>query len=277
MLKRIIKRAGMAIAPELTLELLSARSQALIIEIEKRTGMLAASHAFVAEHGRTVLRGPFKGLRYSERIAQARNQVHRLVGSYENELHDWCEEIVERQYPYLLDVGTADGFYAVGFAQRMPGTRVIGFDTDRWARVATEELAKENGVANVEVLSMCSPEWLRLNLVPDTLIFSDCEGYEQVLFDPSLVPCLLECDMVIEMHERPAPGVEKVIRERFSQTHEIRTVTYVDHDATQFPELEVIEPEMRAKAISEGRGGPQNVLFLTRRDNSQSTSSLGSC
>ena len=91
MLKEVIKKVGMAVAPELTLELLSARSQALIIEIEKQSGMLAASHTFVAAHGRTVVRGPFKGLRYSERIAQERNQVHRRVGSYENERYDWCE------------------------------------------------------------------------------------------------------------------------------------------------------------------------------------------
>ena len=219
---------------------------------------------FVAAHGRTVVRGPFKGLRYSERIAQERNQVHRLVGSYENELYDWCEEIIARQYPMLLDIGTADGFYAVGFAQRMPDTRIIGFDTDRWARAATRELAEENGVGNVEVLSMCSPDWLHRNLKPDTLIFSDCEGYEMVLFNPNLLPDLLDCDMVIELHERPAPGVEVAIRERFAGSHEIRMVTYRDHDLADFPELEVIEPELRAKAISEGRGGPQNVLFLTR-------------
>ncbi|QFT76318.1 hypothetical protein [Erythrobacter sp. THAF29] len=265
MFKELIKKVGMAVAPELTLELLSARSQKLIIEIEERTGMLAASHKFVAEHGRTVLRGPFQGLRYSERVARERNQVHRLVGSYENELYAWCEEIIERQYPVLLDIGTADGFYAVGFARRMPDTRIIGFDTDRWAREATQELAEENGTGNVEVLSMCSPDWLHRNLEPDTLIFSDCEGYEMVLFNPNLLPGLLECDMVIELHERPAPGVEKAIRERFEGSHDIRMVTYGEHDPAEFPELEVIEPEMRAQAISEGRGGPQNVLFLTRR------------
>lgn len=265
MIKELVKKIGMAIAPEMTLEFLSARSQALIMKIERETGMLAASHKFVKAHGRTVLRGPFKGLRYSERIAQERNQVHRLVGSYENELYDWCEEIIARQYPLLLDIGTADGFYAVGFAQRMPKTEVIGFDTDRWARAATKELVAENGVKNVNVFSMCSPDWLHRNLKPDTLIFSDCEGYEMVLFDPNLLPSLYDCDMVIELHERPAPGVEKVVRKRFANSHDIRVVTYLHHDPAKFPELEIIEANMRSKAISEGRGGPQNVLFLTRR------------
>ena len=276
MLKELIKRVGMTVAPELTLELLSARSQALIIDIEKRTGMLAASHAFVAKHGRAVLRGPFEGMRYSERVAKERNQVHRLLGSYENELYGWCEEIIEKQYSALLDIGTADGFYAVGFALRMPETRVIGFDTDRWARKATQELADENGATNVEVLSMCSPKWLNRNLKPGTLIFSDCEGYELVLFDPNLIPGLLGCDMVIELHERPSPGVEQTIRERFKGTHDIRVATYMDHDTSEFPELEILPLEMRAKAISEGRGGPQNVLFLTRHGEHPETYSPGS-
>ena len=56
-----------------------------------------------------------------------------------------------------------------------------------------------------------------------------------------------------------------MIRERFADTHDIRMVTYVDHDPADFPELDVLDPEMRGVAISEGRGGPQNVLFLTRR------------
>ncbi|MCK0129800.1 hypothetical protein [Erythrobacter sp. F6033] len=268
MLKEFIKKVGMAVAPELTLELLSARSQALIIKIERETGMLASSHKFVEKYGRTVLRGPFKGLRYSERVSKERNQVHRLVGSYENELYDWCEEIIAAKYPVLLDIGTADGFYAVGFAQRMPETQVIGFDTDKWARAATQELVDENGVTNVEVKSMCSPEWLNQNLQPNTLIFSDCEGYEIVMFNLDLVPALIDCDMVIELHERPSPDVEDVLRARFAKTHDIRLATYLDHDPADFPELELLEESKRATAISEGRGGPQNILFLTRRPQS---------
>ena len=112
---------------------------------------------------------------------------------------------------------------------------------------------------------MCSPDWLNRNLQPDTLIFSDCEGYEMVLFDPNLVPALSDCDMVIELHERAAPGAEDAIRARFADTHDVRLATYDDHDPTNFPELNVLAPELRAKAISEGRGGPQNVLFLIRR------------
>lgn len=262
--KQQVKKIGMAVAPKTTLALLSARSQALIIRIERETGALASSHEFVRSHGRKVLRGPFEGLQYPERVAQERNLVHRLVGSYEKELYPWCEEIIERQYQILLDIGTADGFYAVGFAMRMPQAQVIGFDTDRWARCATEDLIRENGVSNVEVKSTCSPEWLRDNLKPGTLIFSDCEGYELVMFDPALVPALTECDMVIELHERPAPGVEDTIRDRFADTHTIRLVTYRDHETSDFPELEILEPARRARAISEGRGGPQNVLFLTR-------------
>ncbi|WP_390584501.1 hypothetical protein [Erythrobacter sp. MTPC3] len=255
----------MRVAPKLTLELLSARSQKFIIERERSTGRLAASQKFVAEHGRTVLAGPFAGMVYPEATAQERNLIHRLTGSYESELHPWIEEIAASDYGMLLDIGTADGFYAVGFARLMPDTRVIGFDTDRWARQATQNLVDLNETHNVDVESMCDPAWINRNVTPNSLIFSDCEGYEAVLFDLDLCPILRECDMVIELHERPAPGVEQLLRGRFKDTHDCRLVTYMDHDPALFPQLASVEESMRELVISEGRGGPQNVIFLTRK------------
>lgn len=265
MIKALVKRVGMAMAPRATLELLSARSQRLIMRIERDTGTLSSSQCFVETYGRQVLRGPFKGLVYPERTAAERNLVHRLVGSYESEMYPWIEEIVEHDYDMILDVGTADGFYAIGFAMRMPATQVVGFDTDRWARIATQNLALENRVDNVQVKSMCTTAWIRDHVKPNSLIFSDCEGYEMTLFDPEAAPILTECDMVIELHERAEPGVESTIRSRFSNTHDVRVVTYVEHDPTLFHELEIVDPEKRAAVISEGRGGPQNSIFLTRK------------
>ncbi|MEM9153688.1 MAG: hypothetical protein AAGB13_01445 [Cyanobacteria bacterium P01_F01_bin.33] len=271
MSKSLIKNLGMAVAPNLMTQLLSARSQRLIMRIERNSGCLHASQEFVAVYGRTVLRGPFAGMCYPKRSARERNLVHRLVGSYECELHSWIEEITQKRYPMIVDIGTADGFYAVGFAMRMPGARVIGFDTDPWARRATDALARENGVGNVNMKTMCTPAWMRDNVMPNSLIFSDCEGYEMALFDPKSVPNLTGSDMLIELHERASPGVEEAIRGRFAATHEIRIATYLDHDPAEFPELKTVAPEMRAAVISEGRGGPQNALFLTCRSYSSSS------
>ncbi|WP_147371870.1 hypothetical protein [Henriciella algicola] len=235
------------------------------MERERSSGRLDASRKFIEKHGRTVLRGPFKGMQYPEDTARERNLVHRLCGSYESELHPWVEEIARKDYAMLLDIGTADGFYSVGFGLLMPNTRVVGFDTDRWARKATRKLALVNEASNVDTQAMCDNAWINSHVLPNTLIFSDCEGYEAVLFDLNKSPILEQCDMIIELHERPAPGVEKLLRERFAKTHNCRMVTYVDHDPASFPELEDVEPRMRELVISEGRGGPQNVIFLTRR------------
>jgi hypothetical protein len=264
MIKKRLKDIGMSLAPALTLELLSARSQRLIRESERESGRHAASCKFVETHGRTVLGGPFTGMVYPDSTARQRNLVHRLTGSYECELHSWIEEIVARDYAMLIDIGTADGFYAVGFGLRMPDTRVVAFDTDVWARRATQALITENGANNVEVETMCDARWVNAHLLPGSLVFSDCEGYEAVLFDPEKCPILKECDLLIELHERPSPGVEMLLRERFAHSHDYRTVTYANHDPTLFPQLAAIEPAMRSVVINEGRGGPQNVIFLTR-------------
>jgi hypothetical protein len=266
MLKRAIRSVGMALAPQLTLELLAARSQRHVLRVERESGQLAASHAFVARHGRQVLGGPFAGLTYPESSARERNVVQRLLGSYECELHPWIEEIVRTDHPMLIDVGTSDGYYAAGFARRMPGTRVVGFDTDRWARRVTQDLFAQNALANARVDSMCSPQWLRNHLPPGSLVFSDCEGYEAVLLDPKAAPVLLACDILVELHEKPAPGIAELLRRRFAATHDIRTVAFGPRRPEDWPALEAVPEPLRSVAIDEHRGhAGQQVMFLTRR------------
>ncbi len=266
MFKKILKNIGMTIAPSITLELLSARSQKFIMRSERLDGRVSASCQFIEKNGRNVIDGPFKGMLYPKSTANERNLIHRLIGSYENELHPWIEEIARSPYPMLLDVGTADGYYAVGFGRLMPNTRIVGFDTDRWARRATQALIDANDVKNVEVLSMCNANWINQHVKAGTLIFSDCEGYEGTLFDPEECPILKKCDMLIELHERNFPNIESIIIGRFEKTHDYRIVTFCDHDPILYDKLSDIQEDMRHLVISEGRGGPQNVIFLTRRN-----------
>lgn len=165
----------------------------------------------------------------------------------------------------ILDVGAADGFYAIGFAIRMHATQVVGVDTDRSARNATQNFALENCGYNVQVKSMCTTAWIRDHVKPNSLIFLDYKGYGMTLFDDEAAPVLTECDKVIELHERAPAGVDSTIRSRLGNTHDVRVVTYVDHSPDLFREFEVVTSEMRAAVIREGRGGPKNSIFITRK------------
>src|SRR5256885_1693545 len=62
----------------------------------------------------SIISGPFAGIRYPEtrRIAAL---VPKLCGTFERELVPVLEQIKTRTYSTIIDIGAAEGFYAIGF------------------------------------------------------------------------------------------------------------------------------------------------------------------
>ena len=60
--------------------------------------------------------GPFKGLKYPEYISCGSAIYSKLLGTYEAELHDFIYSILRQDLEILVDIGCAEGYYAVGFA-----------------------------------------------------------------------------------------------------------------------------------------------------------------
>jgi methylase of polypeptide subunit release factors len=48
----------------------------------------------------------------------------------------------------VIDIGAAEGYYAIGFARRLPAARVIASDLDPVARLLCWLLARRNGVGD---------------------------------------------------------------------------------------------------------------------------------
>ena len=70
----------------------------------------------------------------------------RLLGSYETELHEIVERVVAAGFDRVIDVGSGDGYYAVGLARRLPASTVEAYDPDPVARRRCRALAEVNGV-----------------------------------------------------------------------------------------------------------------------------------
>jgi len=69
------------------------------------------------------------------------------LGCYEHELHPHVERLIGRTFDALLNIGCADGYYAVGLARRMPGAPVFAHDLNPKAQTGCREVAALNGVA----------------------------------------------------------------------------------------------------------------------------------
>jgi hypothetical protein len=109
----------------------------------------------------------------------------KWIGSYEAELHKIVERIVSGGYSRIVNVGCAEGYYAIGLASRMPGTEVFAFDIDPIARQQTARLASIVGVADrVNIRGKCTAASLEELIGDNTLLAIDIEGFEVQLLDP---------------------------------------------------------------------------------------------
>lgn len=218
-----------------------------------------------------VQAGPFKGLRYPQFKSIGSALLAKLLGTYEIELTEIMTHLIEGQYDVVVDVGCAEGFYAVGMALKIPAAKVFAFDISAEARELCEAMAKHNGVAEcVTVDGVCTGARLvELAAHRRTLIISDCEGGELGLFDEGSLPGLRDCDVLVEVHDFIHRGVSAKLQERFRATHECQVVHSMNpmEKAERFPSPLIQEknPEVLTWLYNEGRPEVMEWLFLTPR------------
>ena len=80
-------------------------------------------NTIVRQHGTVVMAGPLKGLDFLPHSAEGCH-VAKLLGCYEQPLHPFIERAIQTAYQVVVNIGCAEGYYAVGMARRMPTTHV---------------------------------------------------------------------------------------------------------------------------------------------------------
>jgi hypothetical protein len=218
-----------------------------------------------------VKHGPFQGMRYPEGQALNGALVPKIIGSYESELHLVMEEICANAYGTIVNIGCAEGYYAVGLAMRIPNATVFAYDTMGEAIRLCQSMAELNNVAHRVITgAFCSASTLRsLPLGKRALIISDCEGYEKVLFDPDTVALLASHDFLIELHDFIDIEISPLIRQRFQATHVIRSVRSIDDiqkaHSYLYPELDNYDLLSRKQLLGERRPSIMEWYYMTPR------------
>lgn len=220
------------------------------------------SQRIIARHGASVLGGPFAGLTYISRsFGSAFNP--KLVGCYELELHKVLESIASKNYSEIIDIGCAEGYYAVGLAVKIPTARVYAFDTDLVAQKLCKELAQLNRVTDrVIVQGSCSRETLCELPLKKALIICDCEGYELELLQPQLAPVLRSCDLLVELHDFINPSISSTLLNRFADTHDIELIQSTTRNPSAYPVLNFLSQEERSLAVAEFRPQAMQWAFM---------------
>lgn len=218
-----------------------------------------------------VIAGPFAGMRYPRMASAGSALAPKLLGTYELELATTVDQIIRADYERIVDVGSAEGYYAVGLAMHHEDATIFAFDIDPTARQACHELATINGVSDrTHIQGICSPErLLSLDLGNRALIWADCEGYERTLFTPEVIVALRRHDVVIELHDAIDLGISLHLTAAFEGSHRVELIDSIDDIRKTYtydvPVLEGAPLEDRHALLAESRGGQMQWLVAWSR------------
>jgi precorrin-6B methylase 2 len=191
------------------------------LRIVARWRQYCIQEAYLGEHGSVIWGGLFKGMDYVDKATEGA-LLPRLLGAYEAELHPHLRAFAAEGLEAVIDVGCAEGYYAVGLARLMPNVVVHARDTDAKALIACKALAEKNGVADRVILGgEFSPEDFDAFAGKRVLVMVDAEGAEVDVLQPALSPALAGFNIVVETHDIYRAGALATLVERFSPTHDI--------------------------------------------------------
>jgi len=182
------------------------------------------SNTIIESHETNVMQGPMQGLDYVATASEG-CLAARLIGCYEQPLLPFIEDAIGTDYINVVNIGCADGYYAVGMARRMPKSKMWAYDINPAAQDACRQLAQKNEVSDrIEIGALFGPENFAQFSNEKTLVMCDIEGAEQELLDPQLAPDLVGMDIIVESHECIISGLTQTLLDRFSKTHEIKLI-----------------------------------------------------
>jgi precorrin-6B methylase 2 len=178
----------------------------------------------ISQEGAKITGGPFKGMDYVSAATEG-PLIARLLGTYESELHPHLAALASGGIDCVIDVGCAEGYYAVGLARLMPEVTVYAYDIEEKARIICADLAARNGVGDrVIVGGELKPDGFQAFAGRKALVIVDTEGAEVDILQPDLSPALAEMNIIVETHDLFRAGARATLVERFTPTHDIVTV-----------------------------------------------------
>lgn len=230
--------------------------------------MVAKYEAETLLNSLAVLNGPFKGLKYPNFESHCSSVYPKLLGSYEAELQPVIKQLLPKRYKLVVDIGAAEGYYAAGFAKYGNSGKVIVYEADDKARSLCSEILKLNAVADkVEVHGTCSKEDILQLDLNNSLIISDCEGFEKQIFDAETVKHLTKTDIVIEVHDFVHRDLTPSLYKIFEQTHHIKLIQSTTDESRainyQLSELKGLSFRTRKFILSEYRPEIMNWMVCT--------------
>jgi SAM-dependent methyltransferase len=187
----------------------------------------------------------------------------KCLGCYEQELHDTIELEIDRlskleHKPVIVNLGCAEGYYAIGMARRLPQAIVRVVD------ISQESLDIANEASKVNKVLLLAGGAMDFVLDSPDLIICDCEGAELVYLDMFQHPGIAKATIIVETHDFKDQPTTQILFDRFKDTHAISyTLSEVVRVPNNYEILCILSSHAKWLAISEGRPSTQHFMYMT--------------
>ena len=220
--------------------------------------------------------GPFKGLLLNRNTWWGELDLgSQCFGLYEREILNIIEKITPDTYQTFIDIGAADGYYAIGILKSGKIKRAICYEQSPDGRFALKKNWEKNlkpgqldifGEANIETLRQLSAADLQ-----NVLILIDVEGAEFDILNRETLHRFQDCEMIVEIHNWTVGFVEKYTRllKEASEYFTIEIIGRVERPTMDISELRDFTDDNRLLLTSERR--PCLMRFLRLLPKKRST------
>jgi hypothetical protein len=223
----------------------------------------------VLEHGHQVAYGTFKGMKLSKNTYWSKNDIiTHILGVYEKHVLKKIIEFSKKgNYPFI-DIGAADGYFAIGMAFSETFKKIYAFEIDEEGRRSLNRNI-ENNLCKDKVVVDIEANFENLKEIVDknksAVILIDIEGSEFDLLDDNLLKLLSNCYIVCELHPTLSTnGFEKqnMLINNAKAFFDVSTIQRESYSPNKFSELNEFTDEERLIAFGEGRENNMNWLIL---------------
>ena len=250
----VLKRGGLSPAVAKTVDYLlynrpiNARRKKLALQIAERFNWQVGF-------------GPFAGMKISPTGWWDQTDLaSKILGFYEAEVLDVLLRLDKARYPYFVDLGAADGYYAIGAAYSGMFRKSFCFEMSAQGRAVIQTNAALNQVSeSMEVFGYADSDFDKAlpQIDPSTMVLLvDIEGGEFALFSDVVVERLKDATILIELHEFMVDdGAAKLdaLIGRLQKHFKIGWLTTTARDLSGFECLQALNDTDRWLLCSESR------------------------
>lgn len=239
----------------------------------KRTKQKALS-ILQLKYQNKVAYGLFKGMKLSANSSwDPFSKINQILGTYEEHVLQEILSFKERRINCFIDIGAADGYFAVGMAYSQTFDNIHAFEISCLGRETILDVARQNKCERlITVNGEANYSKIRELILQQkkAVLLIDIEGAEYNFLNLEMLDLLKSCFVICELHPwltEKGYELQNKLLETASETFDVSVISREIYRPNDYKELDDFTDEERLIIVGEGRHKNMQWLVLKPKFN----------